>query len=629
MKKIVHRIKLATICCIVGLSVNGCNYLDVDPELGLDDDEVFETYSNFRKYFDYIYFSNGGKNMERIHFAFPLYYDLFQLEAFSWYTATDAADSGRLGVSQQNFKSGVLNQSLIRQLTFDVGRADNKPLAKGMFATIRRCNIVIQNIHRCKNATEVELNDLLGQAHLLRGYAHFVLCRHFGGMPYLDHTLEADDEWDLPRLHPHETFTRAAEDLYKGYELLEKAGYMRRNTADNLAIDELVLLQPNGVAALGVRARSLLYAASPLFNVNGKNDWIDAAEAAAEALMAALEHGYEMLPLNKYAQNFYGQSATNENIWAYMISHKNNHANLRSMLAYPQSWNANAAGVCPTQNFVDKFETIKGDPLTTAAERTAATVAGNYDEQNPYVRRDPRLDICIVHDGSTNQHVTGVVNIHYDPATNKWPGTTISGQKNVLFGIDWGSKDNAAGSYTNTGYYCNKYWNGKRGDKDTSHPHLDPLVRLADLYLMYAEAVNEAYGPNGKAGDCPLTAVEAINLVRARVGMPAVQSRFTSDTDTFRKRIQNERNVELAFEGHHYYYDTRRWMTAPESMTETLYGMYVEKITASEDYPIGRKFTRMALPNNRQSTWKNYMYYFPFPDTEMNKLNNFVNNAWM
>ena len=171
----------------------GCSYLDVDPELGLTQDEVFETYKNYRSYFDWVYESNGGKNMERIHISFPFYYDLFQSRTFSWYQATDAVDCGLLGVSQLNFKQGILSQELIEQLTFDVSKADYKPIVKAMFSIIRRCNIAIQNIDLCKNATEEERNDLLGQAYFLRAYAHFTLSRQFGGMPYIDHTLEAGD----------------------------------------------------------------------------------------------------------------------------------------------------------------------------------------------------------------------------------------------------------------------------------------------------------------------------------------------------------------------------------------------------------------------------------------------------
>ena len=82
----------------------------------------------------------------------------------------------------------------------------------------------------------------------------------------------------------------------------------------------------------------------------------------------------------------------------------------------------------------------------------------------------------------------------------------------------------------------------------------------------------------------------------------------------------------MAFEGHHYYHDIRRWMIAPQKMTATLTGMYIEKTDVSEQYPKGRIYTRRAIPQNRQSSWKDAMYYIPFPTEEANKMKNFVNN---
>ena len=248
---ILHTIKLTALYGVAGIMAGGCSYLDVDPELGLTQDEVFETYKNYRSYFDWVYESNGGKNMERIHISFPFYYDLFQSRTFSWYQATDAVDCGLLGVSQLNFKQGILSQELIEQLTFDVSKADYKPIVKAMFSIIRRCNIAIQNIDLCKNATEEERNDLLGQAYFLRAYAHFTLSRQFGGMPYIDHTLEAGDEWDLPRLSNHEAFTRVAEDFYTAYEYFKAAGILRRNSAADLASKKL--LEPAGARITGPR----------------------------------------------------------------------------------------------------------------------------------------------------------------------------------------------------------------------------------------------------------------------------------------------------------------------------------------------------------------------------------------
>lgn len=631
MKMIKHKIQYCLLCIIACCGMNSCNFLDVDPELGLSEEEVFETYSNFSSYFHWIYESNSGKNMERLLIAFPFYYDLFQQYSFSWYNTTDMSDAGLLGFTQQYIKQGAMTQDFLSRVTFDTSKADNKPVARAMFTAIRRCNITIRNIDKCKNATESQLKDLLGQAYAIRGFAHFTLCRLFGGMPYLDHPLEADEEWDLPRASAHDTYVRAAEDLYKGYELLKEAGFARRNTPEDLANEYLVRI--NGTAAIAIRARALLYAASELNNQNGQEDWIAAADAAAEALQAALDAGFTLLSKDDYMKNFYGQRTTNETIWGWEYQAKDNHKNFQGIFAYPQSnlttTGTRPSGTCPTQNFVNRYETDKGDPLNTEAERQAAIAAGHYNPQNPYANRDPRFDLVIVHDGQKNSNASEkVIHIYYDTKKKTYPVNTFKGNAKVTFGIAWGTKDNDSHGYSNTGYYCKKYWDGQLGNKQTSHYHVDPLVRLAELYLNYAEAVNEAYGPDGKAGSIGLTAVEAANIIRNRVGQCSFADKYTADKDVFRERLRNERCVELAFEGHHYYFDIRRWKTAPQLLNQTLYGMYIESIDKSAEYPVGRKYEVRPLPDNRQGVWKDYMYYLPFPDTEAYKMKNFVNWTW-
>lgn len=123
-----------------------------------------------------------------------------------------------------------------------------------------------------------------------------------------------------------------------------------------------------------------------------------------------------------------------------------------------------------------------------------------------------------------------------------------------------------------------------------------------------------------------LTAVDAVNTVRHRIGMPDVLSKFTGSADAFRPRVRNERCVELAFEDNHYYFDIRRWKTAPECMTKVLYGMYVESCSVDAAHPVGRRYERRPLPENRQASWKDCMYTWPFPDSEANKLLKFKNN---
>ncbi len=609
--------------------LNSCHYLDVDPELGIVEEDIFSSYKNFKAYFNAVYEgtvrTNGSNYEVNLKLGFPLYADPYSTR-FSFYAMTDAADCGRL-TNAQTIKQGTMGDLFIQRLTTGITR---RPISLAMFKIIRICNRTIVNIDQLRNTSQEDKDDLLGQAYFIRAYAHFVLVRYFGGMPYIDQPLEADDEWDLARLPSHETLLRCAEDYDHAYELLKAAGKMRRDAKPgepgHLSSNEM--LYPNAIAAKALKARALLYAASPLNNREGLVDWQNAAAACAEAISLAEEWGYEMVSFSRWSNNFYGTAYTNEQIWAWNYGRtQNSNTFFSGLFAYPQSGSGLVGGTCPTQNFVDMFETEDGYPLNTAADRLVAEQATSYKEQDPYSNRDPRFYKTILYDGAVVSGAPEGVNIYYDPETDSWPTTQLNG-RGQTFGIPWGSRDGVSnqGGITNTGYYQNKWWDGNYGTAGSSHHFTDPLIRMAELYLNYAEAVNEAYGPEGTAGGLSLTALDAVNKVRKRAGMPNVRSEYSADPSLLRDRIRNERNVELAYEGHHYYFDIRRWMTAPTTMTTTLMGMYIEKTEVSAEYPKGRKYIRTPLNDNRQASWKPAMYYIPFPISEANKMTNFVNN---
>ena len=629
-KKIKYFLTTIAAFILAGIMPTSCHYLDVDPELGITEEEVFSNYSTANDFLSRAYDANNGSNKITITLAAPFYLDLLQDFFCTWSATTDAADAGRLGVAQRNFKQGFLSQDIIKLFTNTTAQA-GKPMVTAMFGVIRIANKVIAKYPMMQNGTESERNDLLGQAYFLRGLCYFNLCRWFGGMPYIDYELGADDEMDLPRLSSYETYVRAANDLAMSYGFFKAAGVMRRNSPGNLVPSQLLLWMPSGCISSALRARALLYAASPLNNVNGDADWISAAEACGEALGLALENQYALQTKDRYLDNYLGATITNEVLWGYYLNEPSNVQNFAGMLSYCQSKFSStkgASGLHPTQNFVDRFETSDGYLLRTEAERKIASMAGSYNEQNPYAKRDPRLDMVIIHDGSpafnkcTISSTGGVFNIYYDPETGIWPTTTVNSTV-MNYGIDWGSGDSDRLGGTNTGYYCKRYWDGSFSGK---HISLDPMLRLGEMYLEYAEAVNEAYGPHGRAGGMNITALEALNTVRARVGMPPARNEYVSSKEAFRDYVRNERCVELAFESNHYYFDIRRWKTAPELMSGKLYGMYVEKCTATPEHPAGKIYTRRAIPDNRQSLWKDYMYVLPFPDDAANTMKNFVNN---
>ena len=603
---------IISILSTLTLSVSGCNYLDINPEMGLDEDQVFTVWDNFKSYYYNIYTTPTG-----IHCAYPLYLDM-NARRYTWYQFTDLSDAGRLLRCQQ-IKSGTMGENAAEFTTSTAGRA----ISYSMFRIIRVCNKCIENIGRVQNVKQENKDDLLGQAYFVRAYAHFTLCRIFGGMPYLDKALEADDEWDMTRLSAWETYTRCAEDLDRAYDYLLAAGKVRRDAGPGSEghLTSSDMAYPNGVAAKALKARCLLYAASELNNLHGQSDWEDAAEACAEAIRIAEENGYGMLDFSLWNSNFYGTKYTNEQLWAYTSGSTTNYNNdrVQAFVPYCFSNNAFSSGQCPTQNFVDKFETAGGYPLNTPEERAAATAAGQYDEQNPYVNRDPRFDVVVIYNQKPVQGY-GNASIYVNEDGSLPSGSLIQKRS--------GSEDGVSETF----YYEQKR-TGALSNKGVQNLLLtDPIIRLAELYLNYAEAANEAYGPDGQAPGAAMTALEALNTVRSRVGMPAVLDAYTTDRDALRPRIKNERAVELCFEGYHYYCDIRRWKDAPSIHRTRLTGMRVTKLKAgaTAQYPTGFRYERFELPSNRQIAWKNDgMYYVQFQTSDLLKMKNYVpNEAW-
>jgi hypothetical protein len=434
-------------------------------------------------------------------------------------------------------------------------------------------------------------------------------------MPYVTKVLGMDDELDIPRLSNYETLIRCAADCDTAVTYFEKAGKMRRDPGPGQVghLNDPEMNIPNGVAAKALKSRLLLYAASPQNNEKGIADWEAAAKASWEALQTALQYGYSLLSAANYKQNVVGVAHTNEKLWGYYHGSYNwNTTALRAYLTGPMSGKASTIFTdCPTQNCVDKFETKWGDPLTTEEERAVATAAGHYNEQDPYSNRDPRLAFDIIYN-QTQIPGFGKAAMWYEMVD----GTPSYGElvSRSFKGI------------TQTGYYNRKIW-GENSVKNTVNViYSEPVIRLAELYLNYAEAANEAYGPNTPAPGSAITAVEAINVIRSRIGMPDVLPQFTVSKEAFRPRIKNERNIELLFEGH-YYFDIRRWTDAPAIYAAGNYGMDIEKVPVSETYPTGFKYTRKKLPEVVQTRWFDYMYFLPFMGNDNFKTKDFAPNV--
>lgn len=582
------------------------SYLDKAPESGLSEQDVFSKYSNFKSFFDAVYYGDGNYNIRTVY---PFYFDISS-DKFTWESLTDMADQGRL-LHSQLIKSGGITELHLRRLAWD----GERPVFTAMFRVIRRCNMALEHINMLKDVDQTVIDDYKGQAHFVRALAHFELFRIWGPMPYIAKVIGPDDQWDMFRLSKNETCQKIAQDFDSAAYFFNLAGKMRRDPASGAGnLNDPDQDRPNGVAAKAYKARALLYAASPLNNENGISDWEEAAKANWEAIQIAKSNGYDLLPGADYQKNYIGTTYTNEQLWGYYAG-TFGYGSLQGMQngVFSNSKSSNS-GECPTQNTVDRFETIWGEPLITPADRAAAQAAGHYNPQNPYINLDPRFKIDIIY--NTAPLTT------YGPAEIFWEkvGGVVKYGKLV---------DHNYLGITATGYYSRKRWGEQSTVNRITPKFTEPLMRLGELYLNYAEAANEAYGPGTPAPGASLTAVQAVNLIRTNIGQVDVLPAYTGTKDAFRPRIKNERIVELMQEGGHYYFDIRRWMDAPVTMAGPLIGMDIERLPAGYDvavYPTGYKYTRIPLPDNRQTKWKDPMYYLPFMVDDIYKMKNFTPN---
>lgn len=600
------------------LTVTSCleEYLDKAPESGLSEEEIFTKYDNFKQFFYGVY--EGQKYYSdnwyeyNIKNAFPLYFSQWD-QKYSWEGMTDAADQGRY-MEGHTFKSGQVS-AFVNKFTYDGKR---RPILESMFICIRKSNMALEKIDLLQDASPEDKDDLIAQAHFVRAFCHFQLMRIWGPMPYLTKTLGPEDNLDIPRLSNYETLKAIAADMDTAATHFEKAGRMRRDLGPGQPghLNHPDQARPNGVAAKAFKGRALLYAASPLNNDAGQIAWEEAAKANWEAIQIALQEQYALVSAADYKKNYVGTVYTNEHIWAW---HAGNLAwNSGTFQGIFNGIIGNSisswSGVCPTQNFVDKYETKWGDPLNTDAERQAAAALGHYNEQDPYKDRDPRFYIDILYNQAP---VPGFV------TAQLWHETKDDGSTAYSELLD---PKYLGRSFT--GYMIRKIWGEASNKNRTSVLYTDPLMRLTELYLNYAEAANEAYGPSTPAPGATMNAIDAINLVRAHINMADIQPEFTSSPDIFRERIKNERNVEMAYEGH-YYFDIRRWMDAPEAYAGPIMGVDIEKVGVSAEYPTGFKYTRQPLEALRQTAWKDAMYYLPFNTQDNFKMRGFMpNEVW-
>ncbi len=439
---------------------------------------------------------------------------------------------------------------------------------------LRRANILIERIDDAPFNDPAYKQQVRGEAKCMRAYTTFELFRKYGGVPLLKKRLNPSDDLMIPRSTVKEVVDFIVQDC-------------------NDAIADLPSTYPSELrgritktAASALKARTLLYAASETFNadkpylslgehndliVYGNYDrerWKLAADAASAAIEEAKKGGFRLI-------DEYGADKNYQYVWEtpdnaeIILAEKSK--GIRHDGHFPWGYFFPIQGYWMTHNFAKLYETKQGTPQPWNDE-------GGDDLMEIYENMDPRFKQTVVYQG-------GFFN-------NDYPKLDLSttGQDRPKGGGCEGAIVHKPLPYIvqSTGY-VGAVPNGI-------------IFRMAELYLNYAEALNEY------ASTPPDAAYDAVDLIRLRSGMPKLPRGLTQDQ--FREKVRHERAIELAFEGHRLF-DIRRWEIADEGiMKGAMYGIHIYKAGESCSYKPYVFETR---------SFKQAMYRHPFPQSEVDK----------
>lgn len=627
----------------LGTSLSSCqDYLDKEPDSTVSADDAFANFRNFQGFVEEIY--NCIPDKEKCNYCPSWNWgddEIFNPEADN--RMTHQVDLG-------NFRAWETTGNWLKR---DGASTSTNKFDHGIWNhawyCIRKCNLGLQNIDKFVTGSAEEKKLIEGQLYFFRAWWHEELMEYFGGMPYVDTFLGDNAEQRLPRLSFQECADKAAADFRKAADLLP---INWDKTSAGLATQGKNDLRINKIMALGYLGKTYLWAASPLMkngaqtgaSKNGKTYDYDQeyAKKAAEAfgeLLSLVESGQTQYALAefKYSDIYnHEKSADANSCFSDIFYTKNQNwkmpgtceAIFRGPSADFNGSNWNTSKVFgpkvqkvvahdnvihqPTANLVEAYGMANGEPIYLVENgQYVLNPKSGFDPKHPFKNRDPRFYHDIVFDGF--KYLNGS------------PGQYADLQYCQLY---TGGNMRPIANASRTGYFIQKLvpHTCNEVDKDYDwgaafHCYL-PYMRLADIYLMYAEACAAFGGATGKSSNFGKTAEDAINTLRKRCGAGNVAPEFVADNHKFMDEVRREREVELSFEGFRFC-DLQRWLLLTEAPYNQKFSQEFDRVESADFYknhdPKDAQVAnyRRELILTRNFNVKHYWFPLPIKETQL------------
>ena len=495
---------------------------------------------------------------------------------------------------------------------FENGRYNNFEWGS-LYSAIRNTNVVLSKLPESTIEDQQFIDMMTGEAHFLRAYLYHQLLRFFGGVPLIQEPYDLDDDMSIARSSFGETVDFIISEADKAAALLPVT---RSDSEAGRA---------SAGAALALKSRVLLYAASDLYhdNPSGMPEtgytsaqnrtqmWRDAKDAAQAVMDLGVYGLFRPNPADdaEATQNFIDlflqQNSEEAIMQKYLLKKHEWMGNYPGLENGPNGYH-NWAGNTPVQAFIDDFRMADGSEFDWNDPAHAA---------DPYANRDPRFDATVLHDGSSwRQRPPDAVGLDPLNIVQSFREITLP-DGTVLPGIDTrdGPIEDWNGSYTS--YYLRKFIDPTVAHAPGNTQEIPWIYfRYAEILLNYAEASIEL----GEEGD----ALNALNQLRQRAHMPDI----TASGPALMEEYRNERRIEMAYEEQRYF-DIRRWMIAP-NVHKDVYGMdiYVEGDTRA-DRSTYRNYRYEITPEPVQRrVWDDKLYFLPITLEEINRNDMLVQN---